>query len=204
MNLENLYYIPLTIPKLPFKNAREIIEIFYQQSAPIDKKTNDMPTFWDGFLCYKSSSYKDENLLYPGKFVNLENLLTEEIEILSSYLPLDIETISLWSNRIDVPPHVDQKVYDQEFDFRFRFTLIQEDQSFYIYKKDKFKFIKMPEDTNTFTFNNINCKHGGTKIQSRKILGIIRGKITDMSRMVKLFEDSYLQYKDFALTNKDF
>ena len=131
--------------------------------------------------------------------------LKEEIDIMNSYLPLEVETISLWTNVQYVPPHKDKKVYDTRLDFRFRFVIAQEKKSFFIDYEHKKRYIDVPNTTNLFCFNNQSCMHGGSFDESNfKILGVIRGKINDGQKLSDLLENSIQKYSDTCFTKDNY
>lgn len=206
INFHDVLYTPLDIPKLPLENKSDIIEKYIKFSDIINKPTDPtLPTFWKGVTCYKSNLYSEERLLHSGVYLDLSKELSEDISILESHLPIDIETISLWSNVRQVPSHLDKKVYDTELDFRFRFIITQDKKSFFIDYNGKQKYIDIPDDTNTFCFNNQDCKHGSTYDPDNfKILGVIRGKIKNNEELSVILERSINKYKDSAFTDSTF
>jgi hypothetical protein len=201
MDISKISFTPLDIPMLPFKEKDKLIDIFYKEMELISKPSDpSLPTFWKGFTCYKSKEFNDDNLLHKGKFIDLSSLLAEEISILETNLPITLESISLWANHRDVIPHFDAKIYETDLDFRFRFIIIQEKESFFIKVGNDLKFITMPSVTNSFCFNNQLFKHGGTYNESnKKILGIVRGKIIDVDNLKILLDRSANLYKEHAI-----
>jgi|694.fasta_scaffold07480_20 hypothetical protein len=200
LNVNDVFFLPLAIPYLPFRYKDKILDIFLTHKESISKPSDSkIPEFWEGMLCYKKEDVDESKILYPGKFLDIKELLIEEINILNEYLPIEVETISLWCNKIAVPAHMDQKVYDQETDFRFRFVLIQEDPSFFIKYENRSKYIDLPPDANVFAFNNYSCKHGATVPNGKKVLGIIRGKINNYNKFLNLIEMSYNKYNKFVI-----
>lgn len=203
--IENLYYCPVSSLYLPFENRLKLIQIFEEYSRPISKKSNSKQyDFWNGITCYKSHLFQEENLLYPGPEIDCTKYLEKEISILEQ-LPLEIESISLWRNNKPVPGHNDAVVYrNQKIDFRFRFFLNSDVASFFIQKGSKKYLINESSKSNIFVFNNQNCLHGSDFFSSsKKILGIVRGKIkTDefmkfIQREAEISSENCLYSKDF-------
>jgi hypothetical protein len=206
IDFSNILYTPLDIPKLPLRNRLSIIEKYIKFSDLINKPSDPtLPVFWKGVTCYKSDLYSAERLLHVGVYLDLSEELSEDIDLLESHLPIDIETISLWSNITHVPSHVDKRVYDTDLDFRFRFILAQDKDSFFIDYGGRQRYISMPATTNTFCFNNIDCKHGSTYDENNfKILGVIRGKIRSNRELSDLLQKSVDTYNEYAYLGSQF
>jgi hypothetical protein len=206
INFDNILYTPLDIPLLPFSNRSQIIDLYQTHATSIEKPTDpNLPVFWKGITCYKGPSFTPEMLLHVGTFIDMADLFKEEIDIMNNHLPLEVETISLWTNVQYVPPHRDKKVYDTRLDFRFRFVIAQEKKSFFIEYENKKRYIDLPDTTNMFCFNNQSCTHGGSFDESNfKILGVIRGKINDEQKLSNLLENSIQKYKDTCYTQDNY
>lgn len=205
-NFDNILYTPLDIPLLPLSNRSQIIDLYQANATDIEKPTDpNLSVFWKGITCYKGPTFAADRLLHIGTFVDMADLLKEEIAIMNSYLPLEVETISLWTNVQDVPAHRDKKIYDTRLDFRFRFVIAQEKKSFFIEYDHKKRYIDLPDTTNLFCFNNQSCMHGGSFDESNfKILGVIRGKINDEQKLSNLLEKSLQKYKDVCYTQDNY
>ena len=200
INFDNILYTPLNIPMLPLTNRNRIVELYKEQATSINKPTDtSLPVFWKGVTCYKGPTFTPEMLMHVGRYIDMSDLLTEEVEILNTYLPIEVESISLWTNVQYVPSHQDKLLYDTRLDFRFRFVLIQEDPSFFIKYENRSKYIDLPPDANVFAFNNYSCKHGATVPNGKKVLGIIRGKINNYNKFLNLIEMSYNKYNKFVI-----
>lgn len=206
INFDNILYTPLDIPLLPLSKRSQIIDLYQAHATDIEKPSDpNLPVFWKGITCYKGPTFTPEMLLHIGTFIDMAELFKEEIAIMNSYLPLEVETISLWTNVQYVPPHQDKKVYDTRLDFRFRFVIAQEKKSFFIDYEHKKRYIDLPETTNTFCFNNQSCMHGGSFDENNfKILGVIRGKINDEQKLSDLLENSIQKYKDTCYTQDNY
>ena len=125
INFDNILYTPLNIPMLPLTNRNRIVELYKEQATSINKPTDtELPVFWKGVTCYKGPTFTPEMLMHVGRYIDMSDLLTEEVEILNTYLPIEVESISLWTNVQYVPPHQDKLLYDTRLDFRFRFAII--------------------------------------------------------------------------------
>ena len=205
-NFDNVLYAVLDMPILPFSNRQEITQIYHQHRSDINKEENSISgSYWQGITCYKSALYEPKNLLYPGPHIDLGHLMQDEIAILTQHLPIAIETISLWTNSCFVPSHVDAKIYDTDLDFRFRFVLAQEKKSFFIDYEGVKKYISLPATSNVFCFNNAVIKHGATYDETNdKILGVVRGKITDQEKLKTLLESSVDRYRDLCFLKNNY
>lgn len=205
-DFDDVLYAVLDMPILPFNNRQEITQIYHQHRDDITKKENSTSgSYWQGITCYKSTLYDPKNLLYPGPHIDLSHLMQDEIAILTQYLPIAIETISLWTNSCFVPSHVDAKIYDTDLDFRFRFVLAQEKKSFFIDYEGVKKYISLPATSNVFCFNNAVIKHGATYDETNnKILGVVRGKITDQEKLKTLLKSSVDRYRDLCFLKNNY
>ena len=206
MILDQVLFTPLAIPKLEFRNQSRIVKLYNEFSADINKPSDTkFPVVWKGITCFKSNTFVDDDLLHKGYFLNLEKEFSDEIEILKNYLPIQLESISLWTNVRHVNSHYDKKIYETIDDFRFRFIMLQKYDSFFISFQDRQKHIRLPVESNVFCFNNNLCRHGGTyREDNEKILGVIRGKIVDQQRLSELVTMSVDKYKNYCLMVDNF
>lgn len=206
INFDNVLYSPLDIPNLPLKNRSSIVELYKEHSTNISKPTDpNLPVFWKGLTCYKGPTFTPEMLMHVGTFIDMADLLKDEVEILNTYLPIEVESISMWSNVQHVPSHQDKLMYDTRLDFRFRFIIAQDTKSFFIDYGDKKRYINIPDTSNTFCFNNQSCSHGASFDPNNfKILGVIRGKINNEQKLSDLLESSIQKYSDTCYTKENF
>jgi hypothetical protein len=206
INFDNILYTPLNIPMLPLTNRNRIVELYKEQATSINKPTDtSLPVFWKGVTCYKGPTFTPEMLMHVGRYIDMSDLLTEEVEILNNYLPIEVESISLWTNVQYVPSHQDKLLYDTRLDFRFRFVIAQDKKSFFIDYNNKKRYIDVPNSTNTFCFNNKPCSHGASFDPNNfKILGVVRGKINDEQKLSDLLENSIETYSESCYTTDNY
>jgi hypothetical protein len=206
INFDNVLYSPLDIPNLPLKNRNSIVELYKEYSTNISKPTDpNLPVFWKGLTCYKGPTFTPEMLMHVGTFIDMADLLKDEVEILNTHLPIEVESISMWSNVQYVPSHQDKLMYDTRLDFRFRFIVAQDTKSFFIDYGDKKRYINMPDTSNTFCFNNQSCSHGASFDPNNfKILGVIRGKINNEKKLSDLLKSSIQKYSDTCYTQDNY
>jgi hypothetical protein len=206
INFDNILYTPLNIPMLPLTNRNRIVELYKEQATSINKPTDtSLPVFWKGVTCYKGPTFTPEMLMHVGRYIDMSDLLTEEVEILNTYLPIEVESISLWTNVQYVPSHQDKLLYDTRLDFRFRFVIAQDKKSFFIDYNNKKRYIDVPNSTNTFCFNNKPCSHGASFDPNNfKILGVVRGKINDEQKLSDLLENSIETYSESCYTTDNY
>ena len=202
INFDKILYTPLDIPILPLTNRDRIVELYKEQANSINKPTDaNLPVFWKGVTCYKGPTFTPEMLMHVGTYIDMSDLLTEEVNILNAHLPIEVESISLWTNVQYVPPHQDKLLYDTRLDFRFRFVIAQDKKSFFIDYNSKKRYINLPDSTNTFCFNNQPCSHGASfDPDNFKILGVVRGKINDEQKLSDLLENKrWVLFKSTSL-----
>jgi hypothetical protein len=206
INFDNVLYSPLDIPNLPLKNRNSIVELYKEYSTNISKPTDpNLPVFWKGLTCYKGPTFTPEMLMHVGTFIDMADLLKDEVEILNTHLPIEVESISMWSNVQYVPSHQDKLMYDTRLDFRFRFIVAQDTKSFFIDYGDKKRYINIPDTSNTFCFNNQACSHGASFDPNNfKILGVIRGKINNEQKLSDLLKSSIQKYSDTCYTQDNY
>lgn len=206
INFDTILYTPLNIPVLPLINRNRIVDLYKEHATSINKPTDTaLPVFWKGLTCYKGPTFTPEMLMHVGRYIDMSDLLTEEVEILNTYLPIEVESISLWTNVQYVPPHQDKLLYDTRLDFRFRFVIAQDKKSFFIDYNNKKRYIDLPDSTNTFCFNNQPCTHGASfDPDNFKILGVVRGKINNEQKLSDLLESSIEKYSDSCYTTDNY
>jgi hypothetical protein len=206
INFDNVLYTPLDMPLLPLANRDKIIEVYTDRANSINKPTEPhLPIFWKGVTCYKGPAFTPDMLMHVGTYIDMADLLKDDIEIMNTHLPIEVESISLWTNVQYVPSHQDKLMYDSRLDFRFRFVIAQDKQSFFIDYNNKKRYITLPETTNMFCFNNQSCMHGGSFTQDNfKILGVIRGKINDEQKLSDMLKNSIQKYSDTCFTKDNY
>lgn len=176
---------------------------------------------WDGL-----AMYEDLKLLKDAAWVTkLSHRMSDSqpayIKSIFDNLPfVRIRSIRLWSSLCVVPPHYDGNMpalLDGKLRFPTEIRIMLDDknpqETFWLTPvakhaphtevpvQDRY-YVKLPDDTNTFAWNNEDYLHGADfDPQYRKILVVVKGWV-DIDKLEMLLDKSIEQYPDFILKEK--
>lgn len=210
----DLIYTPLDIPRIEvpdnfydffFKNAKfahKRLKDSASSAAPnLDTEQNS------AFLSIDSTQTKD-NSIWSKNFVSgLISSYKFIFDQINEYLPLNspITEFSLWSSTKQIPFHRDESSFlDMPTQFRVMLkdpgagndTMLRLQNHSPIQEERKTSKCIIPQDTNSFVWNNLRALHGSNITENKKILFIPIG-ILDINwkRYNELLERSFLKYK---------
>lgn len=189
----NIADVPFIIPDLPrFEVDRAKFWNWWDQvNIPIQRIQADSRghgggyngEFWDGVTIWQKPHYQN-NIVWKVNYHPNDELFSNLIERIIAALPwYDVQGITIWSNKISIPPHKDGLPRDP-FPSAPRVFLFDEteNRTFYLFNKQKFKFIfpDLRVGPNLFFFNNENFDHGALAPKNgRKALIRIDGPLID-------------------------
>lgn len=184
-------------------------------------KVSKSYTQWDGLALYE-----DESLLGQAAWrTKLSPTLTKSqpnyIKSIIENLPfVRIRSIRLWSANCTIPAHYDGNMppsLDGKLRFPSEIRIMLDDknpaETFWLTPISKSKphtpipsadryYVKLPNDTNTFVWNNEDCLHGADyNPPYKKILVVVKGWI-DVSKLEILLDQSIQQYPNYVLREK--
>lgn len=177
-------------------------------------------TQWDGLALYE-----DETLLKDAAWrTKVSPALAETqpnyLKRIMNELPyVRIRSVRLWSAHTTITPHYDGNMppeLDGLMHFPTEIRIMLNDQNpketFWLCSNEKYgpntkksilkrdrHYVKLPQDTNTFAWNNEDCLHGADyKEPYRKILVVIKGWV-DVKRLEELLDRSIAKYPDYII-----
>lgn len=181
-------------------------------------KVSKTYTQWDGV-----AMYEDIALLKNAAWVTkLSPAMAESqpnyIKSIFERLPfVKIRSIRLWSANCTIPPHYDGNMpasLDGKLKFPTEIRLMLDDQNptetFWLtpvgiskphsmVPAENRRYVKLPQDTNTFAWNNEDFLHGADfDPKYRKILVVIKGWV-DVDRLEPLLDESLVKYPEYVI-----
>ena len=177
-------------------------------------------TQWDGLALYEDHDLLDMAAWRTEISEELKNSQKKYVESIFNLLPFQrIRSIRLWSAHRVISPHYDGNMpptLDRVMQFPAEIRIMLDDknptETFWICSNTKYKpnqqqpipsndklYIKLPEDTNTFAWNNENFLHGADyDPQYKKILVVVKGWV-DLDKLEALIDASIEKYPEFIL-----
>lgn len=181
-------------------------------------------TQWDGLALYEDTTLLDWAAWRTVVSEELADSQKNYIKSIFDQLPFQrIRSIRLWSAHTKIPPHYDGNMppaLDNVLQFPAEFRIMLDDknptETFWICSSKKYKpgqthsvsdndklFIKLPADTNSFSWNNENFLHGADyDPQYKKILVVIKGWV-DLDKLEALIDASIKKYPEFIVKEQN-
>lgn len=184
-------------------------------------KVSKSYTQWDGLALYEDESLLDlaawRTKLSPTLTKSQPNYIKSIIENLPF---VRVRSIRLWSANCTIPAHYDGNMpvsLDGKLKFPTEIRIMLDDknpkETFWLTPVAKSKphtsiplsdryYVKLPQDTNTFVWNNEDYLHGADyDPQYKKILVVVKGWV-DVSKLEILLDQSIQQYPNYVLREK--
>lgn len=178
-------------------------------------------TQWDGLAMYEDPVLLDKAAWVTKISQAMSSSQPNYLKSIFENLPfVKIRSVRLWSSNCVIPAHYDGNMpstLDGKMRFPTEIRIMLDDknptETFYLTPVAKHKphttipdedryYVKLPNDTNTFAWNNEDYLHGADYIPPhKKILVVIKGWI-DTERLEALLDKSIEQYPDFILREK--
>ena len=179
-------------------------------------------TQWDGLAFYEDETLLD-NAAWRTKVC--QELAVTQPRYLKSILDnlpfVRIRSVRLWSSHTAITAHYDgnmPSLLDGVMHFPTEIRIMLDDQNpaetFWLTSSTKYKpntknipladrhYVKLPNDTNTFAWNNENYLHGADfDPKYRKILVVVKGWV-DIDRLEALLDASMVKYPNYVLREK--
>lgn len=226
IDLERQYsdipWLPAAIPKILPDNLEQFLEFFNQNSIAglrqlesYDEPSlnkNDLTSsyhspYWKTLEIYRSESaakwFGTDTI--ANRTVDAQHLFPKFYQQIFEYLPYkEIFFIRFWSNVRAVGLHKDQDwTYNLPLSFRSMIYDTNPEATFYVSKTKGYEqrhYVSLPNDTNTFAFNNGAFWHGADYHAHDKILMVVSG-IPDVARFKNLLTESVSKYKPKKIFN---
>lgn len=226
INLEREYsdipWMPLAIEKILPKDIEHFVDYFKKNSIPglrqiesfdeyADKNDNQSSwhnPYWRTLEIYRSPLAKQwfgTNTI-ANHNVDATKIFPELYEQVFELFPYkEIFFIRFWSNTRPVDLHRDQDwTYNLPLSCRSIIYDENSDPTFYVAKNKgndtKLDYVILPDDTNSFAFNNGAFLHGADHKGKSKILMVVSG-IPDINKYNKLLKSSVNKYNPKKVYN---
>jgi hypothetical protein len=225
--------LPLALPKFELDNADEFWKIWDSQNETVRRQHIDRGADgidgasmdyqqWNGIAMYEMPSVLKDAAWLTTVSKELADSQPTYLKSILGILPFTkVRSIRLWSNHKVIPAHYDGNLpssIDGKMRFPTEIRLMLHDENpietFYLTPANKYPphtdiplhdryYVKLPNDTNTFAWNNEDYLHGADfNPKYKKILVVIKGWV-HLGRLEELLDASLEKYPDFILREKN-
>jgi hypothetical protein len=175
---------------------------------------------WDGLALYEDPMLLGSAAWLTKLSKELGNSQPNYLKSIFENLPfVKIRSVRLWSANKNIPAHYDGNMpstIDGQMRFPAEIRIMLDDknpkETFWLCSAEKHKpsfdtvvpvedrmYVKLPNDTNTFCWNNEDFLHGADfNPQYRKILVVVKGWV-DLDRLELLLDKSIAKYPDYVI-----
>lgn len=203
MDRNSLISAPIKFPRIEPNNWEKWWDLWYKEASwirKIEANHNGMSGIpWRGFDVYVKNGIDPLQYRYDAKNLNCPEIFSSLFDNLDNF-PMDIYVMRVLSSTSPVFPHSDANrpatgIRTLLYDNNVR-------HNFYYMFGNKKVYQRLPEDTNTWMYNDHKSKHGTDFYQGHsKILIAYYGKIKD-EVLDKNLEENLQNYNDYVIYEK--
>jgi hypothetical protein len=213
-------FVPLDVPLIKSSKHSELVSFYYQHAKLSERLKEDIAgsmddTYRAKFLSLNSSPTDSDDVWSKTYRSDFEITFKDLFDQIYEYLPIERNSkisYTLWSTQSPVIMHRDHtSLLDLPLNFRIKLyddnpseTLLIKNcltDGVYQYQKSCSP-ISLPNESNTWTWNNARVVHGSTyNPDYKKILMILEDLKIDWIRYEELLEKSLATYKDYLLVD---
>ena len=221
--------LPLDLPRFELDKEDIFWEIWNREVARVDRqhidrgalgKDSPQMTFtqWDGLAMYEDQALLSKAAWHTKMSPDLANSQPKFLESIFKSLPfVRIRSVRLWSATREVKAHYDGNMpisLDGILHFPTEVRIMINDENptptFWLTPTNMYNpqdkvadvdkyYINLPQDSNTFIWNNEDFLHGADYNPAyKKILVVIKGWV-DVDKLEELLDRSIAKYPDFIL-----
>lgn len=225
--------LPLDLPKFELDDAITFWQIWNEEVAPVARQHidrgalgKDNPslafTQWDGLALYEDTSLISKAAWNTQVSNRLADSQSNYVSAIKELLPFSrVRSIRLWSANRTVAPHYDGNLpasLDGVMRFPTEIRIMLHDENpgptFWLTEASKHQpqtevpqdqryYVSLPNETNTFAWNNEDYLHGADfDPQYRKILVVVKGWV-DLERLEQLLDKSIKRYYNHTIRNNN-
>lgn len=210
-------YLPLDVPKILPYDLEKFVDYYFSMAknrhgyayGKSEKQSADRELF-PVFLSIDSPNCPDNDKANIRE--DFPKLFPEILEQIYEYLPVNRNVsiaYSLWSANRSVLKHRDKlRMLDLPINWRIKIYDTNPKETLYIIPDppgtyNQKQFLKIPETSNTFAWNNLRVLHGSDFIPGhRKILMIpMFGLPINENKIVDLLDRSVAKYREFVVVD---
>jgi hypothetical protein len=162
---------------------------------------------------YSIDNFKDDHLNWGTNLDHdIEKEFPELFEQIAEYLPWNMDTVrwSVWSSIWAIPWHRDSEVYfDMPVSMRIKLYDDNPTETLMLRKcpKDQDPTLirfKLPEESNTFAWNNLRVEHGSIKFKKHKKMLMIFHYSPGIkwNKLADILDRSVNKYKNYAVIDQ--
>lgn len=195
--------VPLALPKIVPSDWDKWFKVWEENKkfVPKIKSThNKGQPLWFGFDIYvKDGADVDHITSYHCKNVNCPELFPSLFDNIDKF-PMDIDCIRVLQSHFRVDPHHDSLSPLRAHSIR---TMLLDTNSkpiwYYILPNNEKIYLQLPEETNTWYYNDLTLKHGTDYTHGQfKQLIVYFGKIKEQ-KLAEMLEDSVSKYRNLSI-----
>lgn len=226
IDLERTYgdiaWLPLSLPIIQPDNTEQFVDFFHKNAIaglrqlPSFDHPDDDPN--DPYSGYNRAFFKTLEVYrnpiaeqwfgthtLAHKTIDFQNIFPKLYQQLFDILPFkELFFIRFWSNQLVILPHRDQDwSYNVPLSLRVMIHDPNEQPTFYVSKTrgtGERHYVSLPDDTNSFAFNNGAFWHGADYLGYNKILMVVSG-IPDVTKFDSMLSQSVTKYKPIRIFN---
>lgn len=195
--------VPLDFPKIIPNDWDEWFRVWERNKKIVPKiqtTKNLGKVIWRGFDIYvKDNIDADDITKYHCENINCPELFNSLFDNLDKF-PMDLYLVRVLESTHPVSPHHDYATDSKFHSIRSLLYSNSQCPTWYYQQDNKEKqYLKLPDETNTWYYNDLVTKHGtDLKPNYTKQLIMYRGAIKE-NQLDTLLEKSITKYKDYCL-----
>ncbi len=173
-------------------HAADLIKVKMNSGSPVPVGTQ---TLWKGIDVFKSP--KGHDMCWTAPFYDISKDLPVMSEMIKQ-LPLAVERVRIIQSVGDIPAHRD---YVNGWHIRAMFHYTDSKQQWFFTKPGKPTeriFLKMPSDTNWFSYNDEHCWHGSIYNEQHQKL-LIQLYLLNKNNKDTLIQHSIDKYNNYTV-----
>jgi hypothetical protein len=193
--------IPLDIPRIAVDNAERWKDLYMSRRQPLTKtgiNHNGFDGAWVGMDIYRGPNYDLSKDIYTSPYVDCSELFPNMIKTILEHIPMDINCVRCATSVLPFIPHHD---YSTPI-LSCRTLLIDqhpEPNFFYVNSNGEKVFQTMPQETNTWMYDDSEMMHGSDKKPNLfKVLLMYYGKPIP-AKVTALANRSMAKFSEFVI-----
>lgn len=210
LKMEYLYgkynFIVFDLPKFELDDQEKFLNVWHNQNVDCGRIKKDIASPYTvdptpRFRCVDILDVTpDQEKIWTSNFYDMTAVIPRFYQQMYDLLPFKkINYVRLWQSKQNIRWHRDDSWWYVNFPSEIRIMMYNENSTGTLgiipeTKPANIKFVNLPEESNSFAFNNVRCLHGSYKHNNvEKILACFSG-ILDLDKFDKLLENSASKY----------
>jgi hypothetical protein len=199
----NYLYVPLDIPFIELSDHEKFVSYYFKNSRASTKIKHDVSGASLGsstFLSIDGVPSSDRSVWSKNFIPSFRTEFKELFDQILEYFPIkSLDNFIIWSSIADVHFHKDESIM-LDLPVHFRIMLHNpNDTSTLLLRQDTVTPISIPQETNSFAWNNLRIEHG-SELKKPKILFLFGDPLDiDWKKYDCLMEKSIIKYRNSTI-----